>query len=113
MPTSPAGPCLVPRCPGRAVSRGRCEIHAPQQEASRPNVEVRRWYSTPAWRALRQRVLAEQPLCVTCLDGRRMTVATDVDHIARHRGDTSLFWDRANLQALCHACHSAKTRAGY
>jgi hypothetical protein len=30
-----------------------------------------------------------------------------VDHIVPHRGDMSLFWDRANWQSLCANCHSS------
>ena len=58
------------------------------------------------WHKLRAYVLAREPLCRHC--GK---VATDVDHIS---GDPSDNRD-ANLQPLCHACHSHKTgreRAG-
>lgn len=34
---------------------------------------------------------------------------TDVDHIVPHRGDPELLYDEANLQSLCHECHSKKT----
>ena len=37
------------------------------------------------------------------------TPGTDVDHITPHKGNQDLFWDKANLQTLCHACHSAKS----
>ena len=40
----------------------------------------------------------------------RYVRATDVDHIVPHRGDPALFWDEENWQALCHSCHSKKTR---
>jgi len=36
--------------------------------------------------------------------------ATDVDHI-RPLADGGSFDDPANLRSLCHACHSAVTRA--
>jgi 5-methylcytosine-specific restriction protein A len=32
-----------------------------------------------------------------------------VDHIRPHRGEQSLFFDRANLQGLCKPCHDRKT----
>ena len=41
----------------------------------------------------------------------KVTAATDVDHVKPHKGDAELFWDEANWQALCHACHSRKTAA--
>ena len=40
----------------------------------------------------------------------RYVKVTDVDHIVPHRGDPRLFWDEENWQALCHSCHSKKTR---
>lgn len=63
-------------------------------------------YSSARWRAMRSRFLAGHPVCVQC--GARATVA---DHIVPHRGDVSLFYNEANLQALCARCHSAKTLA--
>jgi 5-methylcytosine-specific restriction protein A len=48
-----------------------------------------------------------------CHDEQRVTPTQVVDHVAPHRGDEMLFWDRErNWQALCRACHDAKTRAG-
>jgi 5-methylcytosine-specific restriction protein A len=47
-------------------------------------------------------------LCVECQRQGRIVAATDVDHIVarRHGGDDSF----ANLQPLCHSCHSKKTQ---
>lgn len=58
------------------------------------------------WRKMRARVLAEEPLCRRCKEP-----ASDVDHVSGDPSDNR----RANLQPLCHACHSHKTgreRAG-
>jgi 5-methylcytosine-specific restriction endonuclease McrA len=33
------------------------------------------------------------------------------DHIMPHRGDERLFWDEANLQCLCKACHDGVKQA--
>lgn len=75
------------------------------------------------WRNYRSRWLTDHPLCGDRLDGSssehsicakegRTTVATDVDHIRRVTGrDDPLFWEPANHQSLCHACHSVKTQA--
>ena len=62
-------------------------------------------YLTPAWKALRARILRRRPICEAC----RMAKATCVDHTIRHRGDPELFWDEENLVALCWSCHSSKT----
>ena len=61
-------------------------------------------YRSKRWRELRLRFLAEHPCCASCGG-----IATAVDHVVPHRGDEPLFWDEGNLQALCQACHSAKT----
>lgn len=65
------------------------------------------WYAKKSWRKLRLRVLAEEPLCRMCRAKGRLTPADTVDHIKPHRGDTQLFWDRDNLQALCASCHNS------
>lgn len=53
--------------------------------------------------------LRKHPLCAECLREKRLTPATVVDHIVSHRGDERLFWDEANRQPLCKACHDKKT----
>lgn len=61
------------------------------------------------WRLARGQFLRENPLCVHCLEERLTVAATDVDHKIPHRGDMTLFWDRANWQSLCKSHHSKKT----
>ena len=61
------------------------------------------------WQQLRAAFLREHPLCEECQKKGVIKAATDVDHIKPHRGDLDLMWDRDNLQALCHECHSRKT----
>jgi 5-methylcytosine-specific restriction enzyme A len=103
--------CAQPGC-GVIVQRGRCEKHK-RRERDRPNVDVRAWYQTPEWRAIRARVLREQPRCAGRGDGLACgRLTTDVDHTIPHRGDRRLFLDRENLRAKCHACHSSKTGRG-
>lgn len=104
-------PCAVPRCPAK-VTRGRCPKHRRQYEQQRPNADVRTWYHTARWRALRAVVLLEEPYCPDCRDDGRRVLTTDADHIVPHRGDPLLFWNRQNLQAKCHAHHSRKTGHG-
>ena len=63
------------------------------------------FYQSTEWRELRRAVIRAHPGCSTagCI-GK----SSHVDHIvSRRRGGASL--DPANLQALCHRCHSAKT----
>lgn len=103
--------CLSPGC-SNIVVKGRCQACAAKHERGRPLLEVRRLYHTARWLALRVRVLLEDPLCVVCAAAGQDVAAAEVDHVVPHRGDLRLFWDRANLQGLCSACHSRKTRAG-
>jgi 5-methylcytosine-specific restriction enzyme A len=57
------------------------------------------------WRKARATYLAHHPLCVMCKAQGRITAATVVDHIKPHKGDSKLFWDTANWQALCKPHH--------
>ena len=100
-----------PTCPVK-VKSGRCPQHARQWERSRPNVDVRRWYSSPRWVGLRSHVMNEEPCCRQCLSEGLSVAGTQTDHIVPHRGDPSLFWNRANLQRLCDVHHAQKTRQG-
>jgi 5-methylcytosine-specific restriction protein A len=60
-----------------------------------------------AWQAIRRAVLADTPLCVHCIKAGRVRVAREVDHIVPlYRGGTH---EWSNLQALCFACHKAKS----
>ena len=63
------------------------------------------------WQKARKRYLNAHPLCVECMKVGKYVRATDVDHVMPHRGDLDLFWDENNWQALCHSCHSRKTRS--
>jgi len=67
-----------------------------------------RFYDSTAWRKLRRLQLSDQPLCVMCKLAGKVVVATEVDHIVpMSKGGAAL--DQANLQSLCHNCHSRKT----
>jgi hypothetical protein len=70
-----------------------------------------RLYDTTRWRVAARRFLSDRPLCVYCGRMGRTRAATVVDHVTPHKGDRSLFWDRANWQPLCKPCHdSVKAR---
>lgn len=62
------------------------------------------------WEKLRDRFIAENPICKHCESAGRVTPATEVDHISPFMGVSDplrLAWD--NLQSLCHSCHVTKT----
>ena len=60
------------------------------------------------WDKLRKQVLRRDAyLCRPCLADDRLTSATEVDHIVpKAKGGTDT---PSNLQAICRACHRAKT----
>ena len=61
----------------------------------------------PRWRALRMAVLERDKFrCRECGAGGRL----EVDHIVPVRHRPELAHDPKNLQALCPACHTRKTR---
>ena len=62
-------------------------------------------YNNSRWRKARQGYLRKHPLCVYCEKQGKTVEATVVDHIKPHKGDTKLFWDKSNWQALCKPCH--------
>ncbi len=66
-----------------------------------------RGYGT-AWDKLRKLVLQrDKHLCQPCQRARRVTPATQVDHITpKAKGGTD---ELTNLQSICAPCHEAKT----
>ncbi len=67
------------------------------------------FYKSGAWKACSKSYRDAHPLCEQCLKEGRYTKATVVDHIQPHRGDSELFWNPDNWQALCKPCHDKKT----
>ena len=68
-----------------------------------------RLYGSQRWRRAAKRRLAAFPSCEACLSKNLIVPAQECDHIVRHGGNLRLFWDPANHQSLCRACHEAKT----
>ena len=60
-----------------------------------------------AWQRARLRFLQAHPLCVMCTAEGRVTAAQVVDHITKHEGDQTLFWDETNWQSLCKPHHDS------
>jgi 5-methylcytosine-specific restriction protein A len=109
MPLAPPRPCR--HCRKATTEKGGyCPACKAPLAAKRLATEPgRQWYGTKEWRALRDQVRLEEPLCVECLKLERVEPTTQVDHIVPHRGDKAKFFDRANLQGLCDTHHSRKT----
>ena len=66
----------------------------------------KRGYNT-RWEKARKTYLMRNPLCVMCAKENRVTPARVVDHVVPHKGDTALFWDTNNWQALCFPHHNS------
>ena len=108
MPRIPDHPCSEPGCP-KLVPRGKkyCPDHAPLHPETVRSATQRGYGS--AWQRESKRFLKMHPLCEECMKHGRYVLATVVDHIQPHRGNTALFWNPRNWQALCKHCHDVKT----
>lgn len=110
----PKTPCRAVGCPAlvERSDKGYCSKHAHHRhswhsrQAGKTTTE--RGYGQ-AWRKLRQQVMARDGyLCQVCKRQGRLTEAQAVDHIInKASGGTD---ELTNLQAICHACHKAKTQ---
>jgi 5-methylcytosine-specific restriction endonuclease McrA len=85
------------RCP---CERKRDTERKARFDRTRPNSSQRGYTGT--WDRERKAYLRRNPICVMC-----SAPASVVDHHTPHRGDSLLFWDRGNWQALCGHCHDS------
>lgn len=109
MAQKPLRPCRHPGC-GVLVSGGYCPAHQPKRAGRSEAAKQWRWmYGTEDWKQLRAAQLLREPFCRACARQGLRVPAEDVDHIRDHKGDWALFTDPANLESLCHSCHSRKT----
>ena len=108
MPRRPNIPCKHPGC-GRLIPYGGmyCEEHRPLHAHDRKTTTEKGYGRR--WQKARAAFLHAHPLCARCQAEGRLVKATVVDHIVPHRGDSTLFWDTDNWQALCKRCHDHKT----
>lgn len=82
----------------------RTEQRRVYDDQRRRDNPARRWYQTPAWRALRKAQLQQEPNCRECRRHGKLVKATVCDHVVPHRGDEAAFW-RGPFQSLCKPCH--------
>lgn len=126
MPAALLRACSWPGGCANQVKAGRCHEHARQADKARgvkgAPKENWRWNSW-RWRRFSERFRGKYPLCggrpaglpatgnSRCQRNGIATQAKDVDHITPVDGpDDPRCFDLTNLEALCHPCHSAKTR---
>lgn len=117
MPSRAPKPCAKAGC-GKITRSRFCPEHTKleeqrvaqvkrQADERRPSA-AKRGYNV-RWKKARATFLQRNPLCVECERLGITRLAAVVDHITPHRGDTTLFWDTSNWQALCKTCHDRKT----
>lgn len=110
MPARPARPCTHPGC--NALSRdgtGRCPDHPREQWGKKADAPRR--ITGQKLQALRAELFREHPLCVMCKAAGRITVATERDHIVPLSKSKVDEPNNDGVQALCHECHEAKSKA--
>lgn len=108
MPVKPPKICSYPGC-GNLTKTRYCPKHAKREQKrydKNRGTAAQRGYDH-RWQKTRKHYLSEHPLCVECAKLDKVVPATVVDHIVPHKGDTALFWDRGNWQALCARCHNS------
>ena len=67
--------------------------------------ESKKFYQSAQWRKLKEMKLARDPLCETCHQVGKVTVAKIVHHMIPIRKGTKKV-DLDFLVSLCHACHN-------
>ncbi|MET3925950.1 HNH endonuclease [Devosia sp. 2618] len=80
-----------------------------------PDAQVRSWYKSARWQALRLEVLARdlytcQQTGVLLIGKHPAPNSPVVDHVVPHKGSEQLFWDVSNLQAVSKAYHDSDKR---
>lgn len=122
---APSSFFLAPlRMPKLTTLKPRLSKMAPRLSTARqvrdakysPDAQVRRWYKSARWQALRLEVLTRD--LYTCrqtgalLTGKHPEPNSPVvDHKIPHRGDERLFWDINNLQAVSKEYHDGEKRS--
>lgn len=106
MPSRPKRPCSYPGCP--ALTDGQyCEAHRKQARRQYDKYErdpdINKTYGR-AWKRIRDRYVAEHPLCELCLQEGRLTPVQEVHHkLPLSQGGTHA---KDNLMSLCQSCHT-------
>ena len=109
MPRKPKRPCGYTGC--AELTDGRyCEKHQKEMDARYNKYErdprARKRYGR-TWKRIRDRYMAEHPLCEECQKAGRLTPAEEVHHIIPlSKGGTN---KDSNLMSLCTRCHSSIT----
>lgn len=108
MPSFPLSRCL--KCRERVARKGvsYCSKHLKlEYKREKQSFPSDKFYSSTKWRKNAKAFLAENPLCIKCLEFDLVNASKVCDHIiARADGGPDYDWN--NLQALCDRCHNRK-----
>jgi len=113
VPRSAPNPCSHPGCAELVYGSSRCAAHTQHRStayrgsAERAHLEA--FYKTRRWRATSIAYRKRHPVCAHCCEKGRAVPCDVVDHIVEIRDNPALGYVQSNMQALCHACHNAKT----
>jgi 5-methylcytosine-specific restriction protein A len=109
MPHKPKRPCGHSGCAnlsdGYYCERHRFEHHRDYNTFRRDPATNKKYGG--AWRKIRARFIAANPLCEGCKKLGRFVPATEVHHVKPLSEGGGHEWN--NLMSLCHSCHSAIT----
>ena len=112
----PLKPCNKPGCPNLTHTT-YCEQHQKTKAENNRYYDKyhrtdrsKKFYHSSAWKKVRKLIkVRDNGLCQECLDNKRITVGTIVDHIIPLSVDWNKRLDEDNLQLLCQSCHNKKT----
>ena len=104
----PSYRCRHPTCGAYLKTPGYCSAHAStalnrhaDYDQRRRDRDLKQFYDSAAWRAVRAARLANQPWCSNC-----HRPANTVHHVKPAKDFPDLRLDPANLDCLCASCHS-------
>jgi len=92
------------------ASKQRAKTRA-VSSAKRYDPKFRQFYSSAAWKRLRERKVIQDPLCQDCMAKGVVKATMDVDHMEELKNNWGRRLDYSNLRSLCRSCHMIKTRA--
>lgn len=105
--------CRHPGCSELVHGSSLCAAHTQQRSTtyrgSAERKQLEAFYNSSRWRATSVAYRRRHPVCAHCFEKGIARACDVVDHIVEIRDNPALGYVQSNMQALCHACHNAKT----
>lgn len=90
----------------------RADRRSPEAAAYRTLYKGKRWAALRASILVRDLYTCQRPGCGVLLIGKHPAPNSPVvNHRTPHKGDLRLFFDPANLEAVCKGCHDGDVKA--